>query len=238
MTVAEFYENLKAGLDTLRAHKVRTGLTLLGMIIGVTSVISVAAIIEGLNRYVGNMVASLGANTWFITRLPAGTDPTRMPERIRVRRHIEYGDGLALRELAHSVTNLSVLVTRAGFLGDSNEIRAGNRHVEQAIVRGVETGYFRTLPLFTVEFGREFTGDEDRRAAPVCLIGTSLADSLFPSVDPLGRPIIVNGQSCEVIGIFAHNEGFFGGPSVDRERYVNHTPACGAYFVAPPGAGA
>jgi hypothetical protein len=72
----------------------------------------------------------------------------------------------------------------------------------------------------------------------VCLIGTSLADSLFPSVDPLGRPIIVNGQSCEVIGIFAHNEGFFGGPSVDRERYVNHTPACGAYFVAPPGAGA
>jgi putative ABC transport system permease protein len=247
MTLAEFYENLKVSMDTLRAHKVRTGLTLLGMVIGVTSVISVAAIIDGLNRYIGQKVESFGSNTWFISRFPAGTDPSRMPDRLRMRRYFDYDDGRRLREMVRHVENINVVVTRAAFMGDSNDVRAGSERVDQVIVRGVETPYFRAIPLFTVEYGREVTEEEEKRSAPVCLLGGAVAESLFPSVDPIGKNVQVNGQSCDVIGVFARDAGIFGMPSVDQfvvmpiTSFRKHNPQVkekAIIFTVPPGPGA
>lgn len=244
MTLPEFYENLKVSMDTLRAHKVRTGLTLLGMVIGVTSVISVAAIISGLNRFVGQKVESFGPNTWFVSRFAPGTDPGRLPEKYRIRRHFDYDDGRRLRETVHRVHDINVIVTRASFFGDSNEVRAGSERVDQVMVRGVETGYFRSIPLFAVEYGREFTDEEDRRAAPVCMLGGAIADSLFPSVDPIGKTILVNGQSCDVIAVFARDAGLFGMPSVDQfvimplSTFRKHNPQVkekAIVFTVPPG---
>ena len=97
MTRAELNENLRVALGTLRSHKVRSFLTLLGIVIGVTSVISVAAIIEGLNLYIQAQVQSLGSRTFFLARFRPGQDPLRWPEEIRLRKYLQYSDAAYLR---------------------------------------------------------------------------------------------------------------------------------------------
>jgi putative ABC transport system permease protein len=239
MTRSEFIENFKVSLDTLRAHKVRTGLTLLGIVIGVTSVISVAAIIDGLNRFIQMKVEGLGSRTYFITRFPVGTDPSRMPEKYRLRRYFNYEDAPKLREQTrHSVEAITIFGTRAAFFGDTNDIRAGSERVDKIILRGAEPIYLDAIPMFSVESGRFLTEDEEKRAAPVVVLGAAIADSLFPSVDPVGKTVLLNGSSYQVIGVFARDQGFMGGPSVDQfaiiplSNFRKHNPQVKELFMA------
>jgi putative ABC transport system permease protein len=93
MTRSEVRENLLVALDTLRTRKIRSALTILGIVIGVTSVISVAAIIQGLNGMVAGRVQRLGSRTLFVMRIPPGTTPfQRLPEKIRLRRYLQLDD--------------------------------------------------------------------------------------------------------------------------------------------------
>src|SRR5690242_4850983 len=154
MTRAELKENLYVALDTLRSHKVRSSLTMLGIVIGVTSVISVAAIIEGLNGYIQAKVESFGARTYFISRIPVGPRFGRLPEKIRTRKYIQATDAQYLREVCRSVSFITTFGTRAFFFGDSNDIRYGNERVERIIVRGAEPEYAEAIPLFSVALGR------------------------------------------------------------------------------------
>ncbi len=216
MTHAEFRENLLVSLDTLRAHKVRSALTLLGIVIGVTSVISVAAIIDGLNKFISDRVEKLGSRTYFVARLPFGTDPNRLPEKLRLRRYINYDDAEKIREFAPSVEKISALGTRASFFGTPNDIRYNGEHVERVIVRGGSADYCDIIPMFTIEQGRMFTQAEEVRASQVAVIGSAIADSLFGNASPIGKQVILNGSPFEVIGVFGKEEGMFGGPGVDQ----------------------
>src|SRR6202521_4252780 len=90
MTLAQARENFFAAMETLRSSKVRSALTVLGIVIGVSSVISMAAIIQGLNKFVQDKVESLGSRTYFVSRFPPGSDPSRWPENIRTRRYLQY----------------------------------------------------------------------------------------------------------------------------------------------------
>lgn len=216
MTRSEFRENLIVSLDTLRAHKVRSALTLLGVVIGVTSVITVAAIIDGLNKYIADKVEKMGSRSFFITRFPFGTDPNRMPEKYRLRRQFHYEDADKLRELAPSIDRISALGTRASFFGDTNEVRYGGERVERVIIRGAGVDYCDVIPMFEVEQGRFYTQSEVDRAAPVVVLGQAVADSLFGRASPLGKQIMMNGSPFDVIGVFAHDEGLLGGPGVDQ----------------------
>src|SRR6266550_4739133 len=103
MTQVEIKENLFVALDTLRSRKVRSGLTVLGIVIGVTSVISVAAIIEGLNGYIKGRIMSMGSRVFFVSRIPFGTFG-RMPQKIRIRKYLQYGDAEFLRESCRSIS--------------------------------------------------------------------------------------------------------------------------------------
>jgi putative ABC transport system permease protein len=231
VTAAEFRENLLVSLDTLRSHKVRSGLTLLGIVIGVTSVIAVAAIINGLNGFVRDRIEKLGSRTFFVSRLPMSTGPPgRLPEKIRTRKYIQYGDGARLKELCPAVESATTIATRASFFGETNEIRYGGERVERVFLRGAEPSYIDAIPLFSVESGRFFTQWEQDHAAAVAVIGKAIADSLFPSIDPVGRMVMMNGAPYEVIGVFAPDQGLFGGPGVDQfvlipiSNYRKHNP--------------
>src|SRR5271169_749822 len=113
MTRHEAVENLLVAMDTLRSHKVRSGLTILGIVIGVTSVITVAAIIDGLNRFVQTKVDALGSRTYFISRIPPGQDPTRLPLRIRIRKYLDFSDAAYLRESCPDIGTATTFGTRA-----------------------------------------------------------------------------------------------------------------------------
>lgn len=112
MTGAEIRENLLVALDTLRSHKIRSSLTILGIVIGVTSVISVASIIDGLNRYIQNKVESFGARTYFVSRIPVGPRFGRLPEKIRLRKY--PGHGCGIRALGVPVSRFRYYVRYAG----------------------------------------------------------------------------------------------------------------------------
>src|SRR5436305_2161823 len=91
-------ENLGVAMDTLRSHKVRSSLTVLGIVIGVTSVISVAAIITGLNQYIQDKVSQFGPNTYFLSRIPLGPQNMgKLPEKIRTRKYLDVADAGRLR---------------------------------------------------------------------------------------------------------------------------------------------
>src|SRR6185369_6758531 len=100
MQVSQARENLIAALDMLRSSKVRSALTILGIVIGVSSVISMAAIIQGLNKFVQDKVESLGSRTYFVSRFPPGSDPGRWPESIRTRKYFEYSYADYIRSAA------------------------------------------------------------------------------------------------------------------------------------------
>src|SRR6266849_9433396 len=138
MTPAQVRENFLAALETLRSSKVRSALTVLGIVIGVSSVISMAAIIQGLNKFVQDRVERLGSRTYFISRFPFGTDPSRLPERIRTLKYLEYNYAEFVREAAPDVRIVTTFGTRGFFFGDSNRITSGDRSVEKVVIRGAE----------------------------------------------------------------------------------------------------
>jgi hypothetical protein len=115
MTIAQARENFHAAMEALRSSKVRSALTVLGIVIGVSSVISMAAIIQGLNKFVQERVESLGSRTYFISRFPPGTDPSRWPDRIRVRKYFEYNYASFIRDAAPDVQALTTIGTRGFF---------------------------------------------------------------------------------------------------------------------------
>src|SRR5271169_5311631 len=202
-------------METLRSSKVRTALTVLGIVIGVSSVISMAAIIQGLNKFVQERVESLGSRTYFLTRFPPGMDPAHMPERIRTRRYLEYNYGDFIRQAAPDVQIVTTVGTRGFFFGDSNLITSGDHSVEKVIVRGAEPEYAEALPLFTIERGRFISAFDEEHARPVVVLGAAISESLFPASDALGKTVRLNGILYEVIGVFEHDQGLFFGPGVD-----------------------
>ena len=216
MTRHEAIENLLVALDTLRSHKVRSALTILGIVIGVTSVISVASIIDGLNRFVQDKVESLGSRTYFVSRLPAGTDPNHMPLKIRVRKYLDYSDAAYLRASCPDIATASTFGTRAFFFGQSNVISYGGQRVERIFLRGAEPELSEAIPAYTVDQGRFISRYDEDHARNVVVLGTDISDSLFPYVDPIGKMVHLNGELYEVIGIFEKDSGFFSANGVNQ----------------------
>src|SRR5260221_9148953 len=215
MTLAQARENFIAAMQTLLSSKVRSALTVLGIVIGVSSVISMAAIIQGLNKFVQDRVESLGSRTYFLTRFPPGTDPAHMPDKIRIRRYIGYDYAEFIRAAAPDVENVNTVGTHGFFVCDSNRITCVDQSVEKVIVRGAEPEYTTALPLFNIEIGRFISAFDQQHVRPVIVLGAAIADSLFPDSDSLGKTVRLNGSVYEVIGVFSHDQGLFLGPGVD-----------------------
>jgi putative ABC transport system permease protein len=215
MTASQARENCLAALETLRSSKVRSVLTVLGIVIGVSSVISMASIIQGLNKFVQDKVESLGSRTYFVSRFPPGSDPSRWPQSIRTRRYFDYDYADFIRQAAPDVQIVTTFGTRGFFFGDSNLITSGDRSVEKVIVRGVEPQYAEAIPLFTVGRGRFISAFDQEHARPVVVLGAAINESLFPYTDAVGKTVRLNGDLYEVIGVFEHDPGLFIGPGVD-----------------------
>jgi putative ABC transport system permease protein len=215
MTPAQARENFLAAMETLRSSKVRSAMTMLGIVIGVSSVISMAAIIQGLNKFVQTKVESLGSRTYFVSRFPPGTDPSRWPERIRIRKYFDYNYAEYIRQAAPDVQIVTTVGTRGFFFGDSNLITSGDRSVEKVIVRGAEPEYTEAIPMFSINRGRFISSFDQEHARQVVVLGAAISESLFPNTEALGKTVRINGDTFEVIGVFEHDQGLFLGPGVD-----------------------
>jgi putative ABC transport system permease protein len=216
MTRHEVFENLSVALDTLRARKVRSALTILGIVIGVTTVISVASIIDGLNGEIKERVERLGSNTLFISRIPAMQNAARLPAKIRVRKNLQEEDAAYIEETSPAVSYATVFANRINFNDQVDEIRYGDAHVERFFLRGVQPQYIDAFPLFSIAEGRFISAFDEEHARDVVDIGRAIADSLFPSVDPLGKSVRLDGRLYEVVGVFEPDQGLFSAFGVDQ----------------------
>jgi len=215
VTRAEWKESLSVALATLASQKMRAFLTMLGVVIGVASVISVAAIIHGLNQHITDKVREIGTQVFFVTRFKAFSFE-RWTEEIRKRKYLTYDDTIAVREQCPTVQKATPVLTRALFFGQENEVRYQNNRVENPFVRGGEPELVDVLPVYAVKEGRFLTSEENQHAARICIIGAAIADTLFGPLDPVGREVRVNGLPFKVIGVFEPHQGLFGGPGVDQ----------------------
>jgi putative ABC transport system permease protein len=236
MTRHEVFENLSVALDTLRARKVRSALTILGIVIGVTTVIAVASIIDGLNGEIKERVERLGSNTLFITRIPAMQNTARLPAKIRVRKYLQEEDAAYIEETSPAVSYATVFANRINFNDQVDEIRYGDAHVERFFLRGVQPQYIDAFPLFSIAEGRFISAFDEEHARDVVDIGRAIADSLFPSVDPLGKSVRLDGRLYEVVGVFEPDQGLFSAFGVDQFACIPMTfPEIKERFIAVAG---
>ena len=205
-------EPVIVALETLRAHKMRSFLMLLGTILSVSTLIVVIALISGVNRYIADRVANLGSNVFLLTRFPIITDVEEYVKANRRNKKVTWDDYEALR------ANLK-LPERVGVeLRASGKVRVGSQSLEDCNIRGV-TANMVDIDIVTPADGRYITEGDDRSRALMTMIGQDVATKLFPNVDAIGREILIDGRPFQVVGI-AKPIGSVLGQSQDNFAYI------------------
>ncbi|MFZ0521752.1 MAG: ABC transporter permease [Candidatus Acidiferrales bacterium] len=192
-TLAALRETIFIALDTLRAHKLRTFLTLLGVILAVTTLVAVISVLNGLNVYVADKVANLGANAFVIDRIGIVTNFEEW-NKARKRPALGMEDLEALREgmkLANSI---------AGEQDTTADVRHGNDLSEDVNIIGA-TPTFAPIRDIDVSNGRLLTEVDEIHRSPVCVIGADVANKLFPGIDPVGKEIHAGQGQYLIVGV-------------------------------------
>ncbi|MDX2044595.1 MAG: ABC transporter permease [Acidobacteriota bacterium] len=199
-----FLESVLLALSSLRAHKLRSFLTLLGVIFGVMTVVAVAAVIEGFFRYVDRTVtADLGANTVLLDKFGIITSFEDFLNANRRNKDITLSDGQYLQERM-------TLAQYIGVQGFSNaEIRAGNEKLTGINVKG-NTPNMVYIDATQPDLGRYVNESDNERRRYVALIGVEVADKLFNTREAVGREIKINGLPFEVVGVAKERGSVFG----------------------------
>jgi len=213
-------ENSKMALDTLRNNKFRAFLTVTGIVIGITALISVASILVGLDQDIRAFLNDYGTNTLFVARISPGFHGRLTPEE-RARKVLTFEDAMEIKDSCPSVRNVVVEVMPNWFRRNPPvSARYKGHEVFQIEHTGTIPSY-ETVYNARVEKGRFFNEAEDLHRAEVAVIAWDLATALFPAEDPLGKAILVGGSSYEVIGVLGKRKGqFFRDESADKGVYV------------------
>jgi putative ABC transport system permease protein len=201
-------ESVKMAFDTLRANKLRSGLTILGIVIGVSTVIAISSIISGLNNRIADFANSMGTNTIWVFHLPLGIGrPTT--EQLN-RKRLTLDDVMALRSLPHVLAADGSLqhVKPQFYVGDV-AVKYQGRKVAGTILDG-STAELGDIQDMTFIEGRFFTDDEDRRAAHVCVLGHDTWEELFGNESAIGKEVSVESSVYTVIGVLDYQKEPFG----------------------------
>src|SRR5262249_13451932 len=188
-----FSEAVAISASSLWAHKLRSALTLIGVVIGVAAVIAVVSLINGANQYVATRVFRLGADVFGLSRQPSIVTNVDEWLEFQKRKRITYEDFEEVRSLCKSCTDVGAS------LGGRVETKSGLNSLKDTNLRAWTP---QMAELYDVDLvsGRHVTEADMRSAAPVCVIGNDLIENLMPGLDPVGKEIRWNNIPCEVIG--------------------------------------
>ena len=208
-------ENMMLALDTLRSHKFRAFLTILGVLIGTMTVIGVASIFEGLDQRVVQMMEGFGTRTLFIYKFDPGIR-TNLTHEEAMRKPLSYEDAMAIRDLCPSVQTVAVETFQWG-----TPITAKYKGVQMidANFSGPTPEAFQTMNA-DLNDGRLFTDVDNSHRRDVAVVGADVVKRLFSTEDPIGKGISVNGHSFEVIGTLNKGKQFLGDNGNDRNIYI------------------
>ena len=209
MAQGQARESVKMALSTLRTNKLRSGLTILGIVIGVTTVITISSVINGLNNRVNDWVSSLGSNVFWVFHMPViGVRPTA---EMLARKKLNIDEVMALRTLPH------VVAADGGYQHVKPQFRVGDvdvkyngKKVGGTMLQG-STAEMAQVTDFTMQDGRMFTDEEDKRGAHICVLGHDTWESLFGSDNAIGKEVNIETGLYTVIGVITKRKQPFGG---------------------------
>jgi putative ABC transport system permease protein len=210
---ASFFEAAWVALDSLRSSKLRSFLTLLGIILSTTTLIAVMAVIHGMDVYVAKTASSMGNDGFSVLRVAftGPRDPRRFLEAQRVNPQLRREEYAFLKERARLIREFSISANR------SVKATYGSDYVDGVLCTGI-TSNGALLTNTQIANGRFFTDTEDERRMPVVVIGADLKDRFYPNVDPVGKTINLDGLPFQIIGVGEPKGSVFG---QSQDNYVS-----------------
>jgi putative ABC transport system permease protein len=214
-------------LDTLRQHKLRSSLTILGVVIGTMTVIVIAAFVSGIENRVLTEIESFGTNSVYIYKFEPGFN-FEVSQEQRMRKPLSYEDALAIRDECPSVVEVTPFLSPvrfdAGPLAQRVNIRYKDTEMANATVSGCLSSYFRMGTIDIAE-GRFFTDSENEHRADVAVIGQDVASTLFPGLVAIGKQFQIDGRNYTVIGVLSKRDTFLtGSEDPDNENKAVRIP--------------
>jgi putative ABC transport system permease protein len=199
----EFREAVKIALQSLWANKLRSVLTLLGVVIGVTSVIAVVTLVNGANNYVTTKFSRYGADVFTVSKMPQIITSSEDYQRFQKRKNILFSDYQYVKD------NCKLCVGIGAQQATTSKVVRGTESTTDTSIRGY-TAQMPALQNLNIEQGRGFTDTDEEHASRVAIIGTDIQDHLFAGINPLGQELRVDGMPYTVIGVSEKQGSTFG----------------------------
>lgn len=215
---SSFYENFKMAFDTIRSHKLRSFLTIIGVVIGVITVMLISSIISGIDTAFKKEIESFGTNSIFLYKFDIGIRTSAPTREERMRKPLTTEDAEALKALPSVETAVPFLDVSNNFFGAKILVTGKNGKTSSAIqMNGTLPDLEKSKTEILIE-GRWFTQTESDFKKDVCLIGDSVKESYFPYESPLGQTLEIGGREFTVVGLLQKREQLFGGGGGNNDQ--------------------
>jgi putative ABC transport system permease protein len=211
-------ENLKQAMDTLRTHKMRSALTVFGVVLGVTVVMLVAALITGFDYQIQENIKQYGADTAFISKWDQGFHGGNAPLEERLRKPLTLEDANAIKESGRSVKNVTAFIQTSWTQAHTVRTKAGE--VTAIDFRGVQPNFGIVYSNAATLEGRFISEGDDLHKEKVVMLGENVAPVLFPEGHPIGKDVLIDGTDFLVIGVVEKPKGGFGMGDEDRRVLI------------------
>jgi len=208
-------EIVAMAFDSLRSHKMRAFLTVLGIVIGVMTVIGMVSVIQGLNRSFLRELESVGSDLIIVTKYEPGIQVGRRSEEERQRKDLTFEDAQALKTDGGLVKAVAVDIVVNVF--ESVPIKYQNAKSEDSIIIGMNEEFPKVLSVYLPQKGRFLSESDVRHNAKMAVLGVELADVLFPHSDPLEKEIRIGPEQFLVVGVLQKRGSMFG---QSRDNFV------------------
>ncbi len=213
----QYGENLKQAMDTLRAHKMRSALTVFGVVLGVSVIMLVAALITGFDAQIQENIKQFGADTAFISRFDQGPHGGRRPKDERERKPLTLEDAEAIKEGSPAVKNVTAFLT---WWEQPHTVRTKAGSVGAIDFRGVQANFGQVYANASTLAGRFISEGDDLHREKVVMLGENVAPVLFPEGAPIGKDVMIDGSDFQVIGVVEKPKGGFGMGDEDRRVLI------------------
>ena len=211
-------ENLRQALDTLRTHKLRSALTVFGVVLGVSVIMLVAALLTGFDHQIQESINQYGADTAFITKWDQGRHGGPPPLEEQQRKPLTVEDAIALKEQCPAVKGVTVFIETNWRKEHSARTKSGE--VTGIDYRGVQPNFGEVYANAATLEGRFIGEGDDLHKEKVVMLGQNVAPVLFPEGHPIGKDVMIDGTDFKVIGVVEKPKGGFGMGDEDRRVLI------------------
>lgn len=213
-----FYENLKMAFATLRSNKLRSFLTIVGVVVGVITVMLISSIISGINVAVEKEVESFGTRSIFLYKMDIGIRTSAPTREERMRKPLTMADAEAINALPTIEVAVPFLDISNNFFGQKITVTGKNGKTSSSVqLNGTLPSIDKTTSEVLID-GRWFSEGENEAKANVCVIGDFVKEAYFPYENPLGQTIEVGAQEFRIVGLLQKREQLFGGGGGNNDQ--------------------